>query len=108
MVAAAGGQAKLAVPMALGAPVAVDYTAADWTAAVRAKVGAVDVIFDGVGGAVGLDAFGLLRDGGRCYSFGMASGEFAPISAGAAADRRITVEIKLVATKGEVDCEFPI
>jgi NADPH2:quinone reductase len=91
VVAAAGGQAKLAVPTALGAAVAVDYTAADWPAAVRAEVGAVDVLFDGVGGTIGLDAFGLVRDGGRCCSFGMASGTFTPISADAAADRRITV-----------------
>ncbi len=91
VVAAAGGHAKLAVPAALGASVAVDYTAPDWPAAVRAEAGAVDVIFDGVGGVIGLDAFGLLRDGGRCCSFGTASGKFAPISADAAADRRITV-----------------
>ena len=54
-------------------------------------MGHVDVVFDGVGGAVGLAAFELLRAGGRCCMFGMASGEFARISAEAAESRRIGV-----------------
>ncbi|MDQ6778467.1 MAG: zinc-binding dehydrogenase, partial [Actinomycetota bacterium] len=38
---------------------------------------AVDVVFDGVGGAVGLAASVLLGPGGRFLPFGMASGSFA-------------------------------
>jgi NADPH2:quinone reductase len=91
VVAAAGGSRKLAVAADLGAEILADYTGVDWADRVRGEVGHVDVVFDGVGGAVGLAAFGLLRDGGRCCTFGMASGEFAWISDEAAESRRITV-----------------
>jgi NADPH:quinone reductase len=91
VVAAAGGSGKLAVAAELGAGIVVDYTAADWPDRIRDQIGHVDVVFDGVGGAVGLAAFGLLRAGGRCCTFGMASGEFARISAEAAESRRIDV-----------------
>jgi NADPH2:quinone reductase len=89
VVAAAGGARKLAVAAELGAGILADYTAADWADCIRDQVGHVDVVFDGVGGAVGLAAFGLLRAGGRCCTFGMASGEFARISAEAAKGQRI-------------------
>jgi NADPH2:quinone reductase len=92
VVAAAGGSRKLAVAADLGAEIVADYSAAHWPDGVREQVGHVDVVFDGVGGAVGLAAFGLLRDGGRCCTFGMASGEFAWISGEAAESRRITVQ----------------
>jgi NADPH:quinone reductase len=69
----------------------VDYRAPDWPQSVLAAAGPVDVVFDGVGGAVGAAASGLLRDGGRCFSYGMASGEFAHIPAEAAAARGITL-----------------
>ena len=38
--------------------------------------GGVDVVFDGVGGAVAAEAFALVRRGGRFVAFGMASGAF--------------------------------
>src|SRR5580704_6690348 len=91
VVAAAGGSRKLALAAELGADVVADYTTADWAERVQAQAGHVDVIFDGVGGAVALAAFGLLRDGGRYCTFGMASGEFARISDEAAASRGITL-----------------
>jgi len=91
VVAAAGGSRKLAVASKLGAGIVADYTAADWADRIRDQVDHVDVVFDGVGGAVGLAAFGLLHAGGRCCTFGMASGEFAQISAEAAESRRIGV-----------------
>jgi NADPH2:quinone reductase len=91
VVAAAGSARKLAVAGHLGAAITVDYSVPDWPQSVRAAVGAVDVAFDGVGGAIGRDAFGLVRDGGRCFTFGMASGQFAWISAEAAAARRISL-----------------
>lgn len=91
VVAAAGGASKLAVAAGLGAAVTVDYRAPDWPQAVRAAAGAVDVVFDGVGGAIGKGAFGLLRDGGRCFSYGMASGQFAPIAAEEAEARDISL-----------------
>ena len=91
VVGAAGGSRKLAVATDLGANVAVDYAAEGWPERVLDLVGQVDVVFDGVGGAVGRDAFGLLRDGGRCCAFGMASGEFTSIPGDVAASRGITV-----------------
>ena len=73
VVAAAGGERKLAHASRLGAELAVDYTREGWTE----RAGRVDVVFDGVGGEIGAAAFGLLRPGGRFSAFGMASGTFA-------------------------------
>ena len=82
VVAAAGGEHKLEVARSVGADVAVDYGHSRWTDQVAAAVngGSVDVVFDGVGGSIGRDAFGLLRPGGRLCSFGMASGSFTAVS----------------------------
>lgn len=81
VVALAGGARKLQVARDNGAEVAIDYLQPDWPAAVRDRVGAVDVVYDGVGGQVGRDAFGLLLPSGRYAGFGMASGSFAAIPA---------------------------
>ncbi|HEY3952865.1 MAG TPA: zinc-binding dehydrogenase [Streptosporangiaceae bacterium] len=86
VVALAGGPRKLAVARELGAQVAVDYLQPDWVAAVRSQVGTADVVFDGVGGQIGRDAFGLLAASGRYAGFGMASGSFAAIPATARPD----------------------
>ena len=77
VVAAAGGPPKLALARALGAHEAVDYRDPGWPERVREAVGELDVVFDGVGGAVGRAAFGLLARGGRMVGYGMASGEWA-------------------------------
>jgi len=81
VVAVAGGERKLAIARELGAAVAVDYRDDGWAQQVRDAVGGVEVAFDGVGGDIGLAAFGLLRSGGRFCPFGMASGSFAPVPA---------------------------
>jgi NADPH2:quinone reductase len=80
VVGAAGGERKLAVARELGADVAVDYTQPDWAARLRSDLGTFDVVFDGVGGAIGRAAFELLRPGGRFCAFGMSSGAFAPVT----------------------------
>ena len=80
VVAAAGGARKLELARELGARVAVDYRQPDWTERVREACGAVDVVFDGVGGDVARAALGLLAAGGRMVSFGLASGEWAQVS----------------------------
>ena len=98
VVALAGGQRKLALARELGADVAVDYTAADWPERVRAAAGSVDVVFDGVGGDIGLAAFGLLAPGGRFCQFGMASGSFAPVTPELARERKVTVSQGAVIT----------
>ena len=91
VVALAGQQRKLSLASQLGADVAVDYSAADWPEQVREAAGSVDVVFDGVGGEVGLAAFGLLGTGGRFCSFGMASGSFAPVTPDLAREHKVTV-----------------
>jgi NADPH2:quinone reductase len=87
VVAAAGGARKLAVARDAGAHVAIDYGVPDWTE----SAGAVDVVFDGVGGATGRSAFELLGRGGRMLSFGLASGEWAGVPEEAAAARGVTL-----------------
>jgi NADPH:quinone reductase len=87
VVAAAGGERKLALARELGAHTVVDYRELGWTA----DAGEVDVVFDGVGGATGRAAFELLARGGRMVSFGLASGEWATIAAEDAAARGVTL-----------------
>jgi NADPH2:quinone reductase len=91
VVALAGGERKLAVARDLGAGLVVDYRDAGWPSLVREAVGKVDVVFDGVGGGIGLAAFGLLGDGGRFCPFGMASGGFTPVGQDLARERGVSV-----------------
>lgn len=91
VVAAAGGARKTAVATDLGADVAVDYTDDGWQKRVRDAVGAVDVVFDGVGGDIGRASFDLLDRGGRMVSFGLASGTWTTVSDEEAAERGVTL-----------------
>jgi NADPH:quinone reductase len=91
VVALAGQPRKLALARDLGADVTVDYSHDGWERQVRDLAGQVDVVFDGVGGDIGLAAFGLLGTGGRFCPFGMASGSFAPVPPELARDRQVTV-----------------
>ncbi|GAA5016607.1 zinc-binding dehydrogenase [Kitasatospora paranensis] len=91
VVAAAGGPAKTALAAELGAHVTVDYRQPDWTDRVREAVGALDVVLDGVGGAVARAAFDLLVPGGRMVSYGLASGEWAAIPPALAAEREVAL-----------------
>jgi NADPH2:quinone reductase len=91
VIAAASGPVKLARAAALGADWTIDYSAHDWAGQVRARAGAVDVVFDGVGGAIGTAAFALLGPGGRFCAYGMASGEFSAVSDADAAGRDVRV-----------------
>ncbi|MEU4246520.1 zinc-binding dehydrogenase [Amycolatopsis sp. NPDC026612] len=82
---AVGGPAKVAhVP---GADLVVDYLQPDWPSA----VGEVDVVFDGVGGAIGTAAFGLVRPGGRMAVYGLAGGSWAEVSEEDAAARGVSL-----------------
>ena len=91
VVALAGRPDKLAVARDLGADLTVDYSQDGWAEQVRDAMGHVDVVFDGVGGGIGLAAFGLLGPGGRFCPFGMASGSFTPVSAELARERQVSV-----------------
>ena len=92
VIAAAGGEHKLEVARSLGADVAVDYGRGGWTEQVTAALdgASVDVVFDGVGGSIGRDAFGLLGPGGRLCTFGMSSGTFTAVSEQELAERGVT------------------
>jgi NADPH:quinone reductase len=92
VIAAAGGERKLAVARELGAEIALDYRVPSWTEEVSTAIGdcAVDVVFDGVGGRIGREAFGLLGRGGRVCVFGMAAGSFTAISEAELLQRGVT------------------
>jgi NADPH2:quinone reductase len=102
VVALAGGEGKLAVARELGAHVAIDYRQPGWPEQVRSAVGELDVVFDGVGGQIGVAAFGLLRPGGRFCAFGMASGEFADLDPAVVAERGISVPRGAAPTQAEL------
>jgi len=91
VVALASSERKLAVARDLGADLAVSYGSDGWADRVRYAAGEADVVFDGVGGEIGLAAFGLLGPGGRFLPFGMASGDFAPVSPPLAEERQVSV-----------------
>ena len=76
VIGAAGGERKLALATSLGADAAIDYTEPGW----ERTAGPVDVVFDGVGGAIARAAFGLLGHGGRMVSYGLASGAWSDVS----------------------------
>jgi NADPH2:quinone reductase len=81
VIAAVRGSRKRDIAVRLGAE-AVDYSAPDWSARVlRLTDGkGVDVVFDGLGGAIGAAAVALLANGGRFSGYGMASGAETTIS----------------------------
>jgi NADPH:quinone reductase len=93
VVGVAGGPAKVQRVAQLGAAVAVDYSAPDWSDAVRAALDGRDVTvaLDGVGGALGRGALELLGAGGRLILFGFSSGAPTELSAGDLFARGITV-----------------
>ncbi len=91
VIGAAGGQEKLELARDLGANFVADYRIQEWADAVRADVGGVDVVFDGVGGEVGRAAFELVSPGGRLLSFGLASGSFTQVGDGEAEEHGVTL-----------------
>ncbi|MEU0536543.1 zinc-binding dehydrogenase [Amycolatopsis tolypomycina] len=95
VIGAAGGPAKVA--RVRGADAVVDYLRPDWTS----SVGPLDVVFDGVGGAIGTAAFGLLREGGRMAAYGLAGGSWAEVSPEAAAARGVSL-VQSIGTPDEL------
>lgn len=87
VVGATGGPRKVDVVRELGADLGVDYRTEGWVS----RVDQVDIVFDGVGGAVGRAAFGLLRPGGRLLVYGLASGAWNDVTADEAATREVTL-----------------
>lgn len=92
VVAAARGPRKLDAARALGAAAVVDYSEHGWTERVREVTGGgPDVVFDGVGGAIGRAAFEITARGGRFSVHGAASGEPTSIDQQEARERGIRV-----------------
>ncbi|TQM35579.1 NADPH2:quinone reductase [Pseudonocardia cypriaca] len=79
-IAAVRGAEKAGTARSMGA-VPVDYGSPDWPGDVRTLTGGrgLDVVFDGIGGAVGAAAASLLVDGGRFSGYGMSSGAEAAV-----------------------------
>ena len=69
VVAAAGSAERVAELGPLGAHRSLDYSRAGWSDGLT-----VDVVYDGVGGAVGRSALEALRPGGRMVMFGWSAG----------------------------------
>jgi NADPH2:quinone reductase len=84
-----GSEPKRATTRELGADHAIVYGSDDWPDAVRAAVGELDVVFDGVGAAVGRTLLDLVAPGARYVIFGAAGGSMTDPAAAAA--RGLTV-----------------
>jgi NADPH2:quinone reductase len=82
VIATVGSEEKLAVCRELGAEPAISYAADEWANAVRAATGGVgaDVIFDPVGGPVGVESLRCLAWQGRLLTIGFASGSIPELS----------------------------
>jgi NADPH:quinone reductase len=92
-VGVAGGPKKVERVRALGADVAVDYSAPDWPDRVRASLGdrSVTVVLDGVGGEAGHAAMDLLGVAGRHVLFGGSAGEPTQVTTEDLMSRGLTV-----------------
>jgi NADPH:quinone reductase len=88
------GQAKAEQARAAGAEAVIDYSGPGWADQVTAATGGAGpaVVFDGVGGSLGVTAFATLADGGRFSGHGAAAGGFAPVDREEAGRRGITVQ----------------
>ena len=102
VIAVAGGARKTELAAELGADHAFDYSTPDWAGRVRTAVGAVDVVFDGVGGEIGATAFSLLDRGGRLFSYGLASGAWTPVSEKDAAARGVSLRTGPLGTPAQL------
>ena len=93
VIAAAGAPPKLDLASKLGAEQAVSYTRPDWASRVLAITDGAGprVVFDGVGGRTGREAFEVTARGGRFSGHGTPGGGFAVVDPAEAARREITV-----------------
>lgn len=93
VIGAAGGPAKVQQATALSADIAVDYLDQRWPDAVHDALGGreLSIVFDGVGGDVGRQAFDLLGPGGRFLLHGWSSGAATRITTDDIIERASTV-----------------
>lgn len=90
-IAAARGEAKLALAERLGAQTVIDYSRPDWTDRVLAATGGTGprLVLDGAGGAFGEAALAITAEHGRFLGYGAAAGEFAGSAPTSAHERGI-------------------
>jgi NADPH2:quinone reductase len=88
------GEAKAGQARAAGAETVIDYSDPGWAGRVAEVTGGTGpaVVFDGVGGPLGVAAFGTLAGGGRFSGHGAAAGGFAPVDRADAGRRGIVVQ----------------
>ncbi|MFI6483549.1 zinc-binding dehydrogenase [Nonomuraea sp. NPDC050663] len=81
VIGSARGAGKADLVTSLGAARYVDYSRPGWLEEVVEATGGagLDLVFDGVGGRIGAEAVGALREGGRVSVYGMASGAAAEL-----------------------------
>jgi NADPH2:quinone reductase len=93
VVGAARGTRKLDAARDGGADVVVDYSEPGWSKRARDAIGglALDVVFDGVGGQTGREAFEATGPGSRFLAYGAPSGGFAAIDPEEPKRRGVTV-----------------
>lgn len=103
VVAAARGEAKLALAQRLGAEAVVDYSREGWVDQVRDLTGGVQVVLDGAGGDTGRATLAAAAPGARIIGYGNAAGGFAAMDMEAAAAQGITVVSLFELTAGETD-----
>src|SRR5439155_3189491 len=103
VVALAGDERKLTHARGLGADLSINYRDDDWPDQLDMILGGrrtLDIVFDGVGGAVSAPLTARLGPGGRYLPHGTASGTWGDIDAAGLAARRITT-IPLTAIASE-------
>jgi NADPH2:quinone reductase len=93
VIGAARGQAKLDLAREVGADLVVDDSDPDWPKEVLEATDGhgADLVFDNVGGPVGLAAFGAIAAGGRFSAHGAPAGGFSAIDPTEAARLGVTV-----------------
>lgn len=93
VIGAARGVGKAELVTSLGAATYVDYSRPDWLDQLAEATGGagLDLVFDGVGGRIGTEAIGALREGGRVSIYGMASGADAELDEGELRARSVGV-----------------
>ena len=91
VVAAAGSADRVAALAPLGVDQVADYSEPGWAEQVRERTGGVSLVYDGVGGEVGREAFDLLRPGGRQVMFGFSAGAPTEFTSSDVVERGVTV-----------------
>lgn len=76
ILATAGSDSKLEKAKALGADVTINYRSSDFVRETMRQTGdqGVDIVLDGIGGAVLVESLHCLRSGGRLVTYGKAAG----------------------------------